>query len=1203
VRLRRLRVDRLPGIHPGFELTDIAPGVNVVVGPNASGKSSVLRAVQALLYPEEQRGAGVILEAVFEDGSGELRVSRVGDATSWTRDGRAVPRPALPEHHLLGCYTLGVEELTAAGATDALIARQLALELSGGYDLTEVRERGPFRGRGSGQSEAKRLQRATEALNAVLREREQLVQQEEQIERWLRQEREAEAAAHDADDHDRALGLIEARRDVERVRAELDDFPEGMERLVGGEAERLHALHSEIEASEAELAAARRRDGEAARTLETSGLEPSALKRSDLEERAQLLKEMQREASELAALEDRRGEAQAELELARSALGPQARPDPGPKLDPVTLSAVDAALEAKRSIEAELRELRHELDRLPTPDDGEEPPERLKAARDALAAWLAAAHGPRWTAARGLGLALVLGGGGGVLALAFLGGAQTLPLAGLAGALLAGLLLLLRDGAATRERVQARERFRRSGLDAPEPWGAPGVSRRLDALETAVARAEGLRTQLEQRAEAERRRAAALARQAEAERVLGELAERVGFDPAALDAGLERWLRLVDAVDRAEVKLRAIEARRTPRRQRIDASTAALRTFLDEHGETVDEPAPPVAWLESRWSALSQRLTMRDDARKDRDGARAAIEHAERDLERARGAVRTLLAGAGLDSGEGEAALRDAERELHRRLARLDAYRQRSEALRDAVLRERDRRQALAHRPDLLERADADDADGLRARLAELRQSAAAAKEISERIAVTRERVRRAGTERDLERAHQERQEAADALADRLDEALYAEAGAFLLDTVETEHEQTSQPDALRRAASWFRRFTRDQYELLFDGGRQGEPAARETASGERRSLTELSTGTRAQLLLAVRVAFATESERGRASLPLFLDEALTTADVDRFRAVGRSLSVLAREGGRQLFYLTARPEDALLWDAPSERDAVPPAHDGAAAERDGAPHLIDIARVRRLGGAVSGPEALALPAHDDLPAPDGATPEAYGAALGVPPVDPWRPGDTCHLFHLLRDDLPLLHRLLRAGVERLGTLRAFLRGDGAHALLTGAERTRLEARAAAMDPFLEGWRRGRGRPVDRAALEASDAVTATFLDRVDDLSARVGGDARRLLEGLEEGQVARFRNEARDQLKDWLLDHGYLDDRPVLDEAGLRQRLLEALAQHGTSSGAEGVDAAALLDEADRLTRWWSVAVGAGGPFQSRLTTRRESSANPSRS
>jgi len=1180
VRLRSLTVDRLPGIRPGFELTDVDPGVNVVVGPNASGKSSVLRAVQALLYPEEQRGAGVILEALFEDDDGALRVSRAGDAVSWTRDGRAVPPPSLPEHHLLGCYTLAVEDLTAAGATDALIARQLALELSGGYDLADIRERGPFRTRGSGQSEAKRLLHATEALNAVLRDREQLVQQEEQIERWLRQEREAEAAARDADDHTRALGLIEARRAVERARAEIDGFPKGMERLAGGEDERLEALQAEIEASEGELAAARRSDDLAGRALQASGLERSALRRADLDERNQLLKEMQREASELASLEDRRREAQAELEQARGALGPQEHTGPQPKLDPATLSAVDDALEAKRSVDAELRELGHELDRLPSADEEDEAPERLKAARDALVAWLSTAGGLRWTAARWLGLALVLGGGGGALALAFRGGAQALPLAGLAAALLAGVPLLLRDGAAARERDRAREGFRGSGLAAPEAWNVPGVRRRLASLDGAVARAEVLRAQLEQRAEAERRRAAALARQVEAERALGELAERVGFDPATLDAGLERWLRLVDAIDRAAVKLRGIEARRAPRLQSLEASTAALRAFLDEHGEAVDDPAPSVAMLETRWSALSARLATRDDARKDRQGARATIERAERDLGRAREAVRALLAGAGLEPGEGDAGLRDAERELHQRLARLDAYRRRSEALRDAELREGDRRQELAHRPDLLERADADDAEGLRDRLAELQQMADGAREIAERIAATRERVRLAGTERKLERARQERQDASDALHDRLDEALYAEAGAFLLDTVETEHEQTSQPDALRRAASWFRRFTRDQYELLFEGGRQGDFSARETASGERRSLSELSTGTRAQLLLAVRVAFATQAERGRAPLPLFLDEALTTADVERFRAVGRSLSLLAGEGGRQLFYLTARPEDARLWGARAGPDAA----GAAGAERDGTPHLIDIARVRRIGQAVAGPETLALPERSEPPAPDGRTPEAYGAALAVPPIDPWQPSAACHLFHLLRDDLPLLHRLVRAGTERLGTLRAFLHDDGAHALLTDAERARLEARAAALEPFLEAWRRGRGRPVDRPAIEASDAVTPTFLDRVQDLASRVGGDARALLDGLENGEVARFRVDAREQLREWLLDHGYLDDRPALDEAGLRQRVLGALAAHGAAPSAPSDGGAEdLLNEAERLTRWWSVAASAG--------------------
>jgi len=1006
-----------------------------------------------------------------------------------------------------------------------------------------------------------------------------------------------------------------------------------MERLTGGEGERLDALHAEIEAYEAELAAARRSEELAARALRSSGLEHDALRRADLDEHNQRLKEMQRQASELAALEDRRDDAQAELAQARDALGARPRPDTPPRLDPATLSAVDAALDTKRSLTAELRELQHELDRLPTADDAGDPPERLEDARDALRAWLEAVRGPRWTLARGIGLALVIGAGGGALALAFLGGAQVPALAALAAALLVGLPLLLRDGAAARARDRARERFDLGGPAGPASWDPPAVRFRLDELETAVAEARALCIRLEQRADAERRHRATLARQADAEHELALLAERVGFDPSTLDAGVERWLRLVDAVDRAEKKLREIDARRVPLLRKLAASTAALRTFLETHGEAVDDPAPSVAMLEARWGALSARLTGCDDARRDLEAARATIARTERDLQRSREARRALLDGAGLGPADGEAAtgehatgqhvddkaaLRRAGRELHQRLARLGAYRERSRALHDAELRADDRRQDLAHRPDLLERADANDTEGLRARRAELEQAAAGAKEIAERIAVTRERVRRAGTARDLQRARQERQEASDALTDRLDEALYAEAGAFLLDAVETEHEQTGQPDALRRAASWFARFTRDQYTLQFDGGREGAFAAYETASGERRTLSELSTGTRAQLLLAVRVAFADQAERGRTPLPLFLDEALTTADVERFRAVGHSLGVLAREGGRQLFYLTARPEDARLW-------GTGPAAAAAAAERGGAPHLIDIARLRRLAGAVPSAAALAVPERSEPPAPGGRTPEAYAAALAVPAIDPWRPDAAVHLFHLLRDDLPLLHRLLRAGVERLGTLRALLPGDGADALLSERERARLEARAAAIEPFLGGWRRGRGRPVDRPALEASGAVTPTFLDRVSDLAGRVHGDAGALLEGLENGEVARFRGDAREQLREWLLDHGYLDERAALDEAGLRQRVLGALAAHAPAPGAPSHPAAAaatatsasdaatyadgdteaLLLEAELLTHWWSVGVGAGDGEvdRGRLTTRTESSTNPERS
>ncbi|MEJ2292504.1 MAG: AAA family ATPase, partial [Deinococcales bacterium] len=998
MRLRSLTVERLPGIRPGFELHDVAPGVNVVVGPNASGKSSVLRAVQALLYPEEHHGAGVVLEGVFDEGDGELRVSRVGDTVSWTRDGSPVSPPTLPEHHLLGCYTLRVEDLTAAGATDEAIAARLGLELSGGYDLGAVR-RSVFRPRGTGQSEARRLRETDEALHRVLREREALVQQQAQIARWTRMEREAEEARRDADDHRKALDLIAARREAQRAQAELERFPEGMEHLVGDEGRRLAALHADIEQRTRELADAQHDEQAARRTLDASGLASSALSAADLEERTRVLQELYRWESEGASAEDRRRRVRAELERASGALGSTGPEGARPHLDPATLSEVDEALEAKRRSDAELHEMELELERLPREDERGDVPEQLREARGAVLSWLAAARRPRWTAGRWLGLVLAIGAGGGLLTLALLAGAGPLLPAALMLLLLAGLPLMSRDASAARQREAARERYQRTDLPAQDRWDERALTLRLQDLDERIASAEVLRQRLERRAETERRRASAQSRRAEVDASIAALAGRVGFDPAELDAGLQRWLRLVEAIDRAGTELRDVEAELRAKLARIDAAREGLVRFLREHDEAVDSPSPSASVLEARLDTLARRLKSRDDARAARERALDAIVRAARELKRLHEAVRALLAGAALDPGDTPSAATDsatdavthAERELRARLERLPDYRQCHEAARAAQLRHADRREALAHRDDLLAAADAEDEQRLRDRLAELEAAAERGRQVSNDIAVTRDRIRQAEHDRALERARADRQAAAEALDDRLQEALAAEAGAFLLDAVASEHEQTSQPAALRQAGAWFRRFTRGQYELLFDGSDSAPFTARETASGERRTPAELSTGTRAQLLLAVRVAFATLAEQGRASLPLFLDEALTTADVERFRAVGEGLSLLAHEGGRQLFYLTARPEDAQFW----------------AGAADGRPHLIDIARVRRLGRAAAEPEAFALPPQDELPSPAGRSPEAYARDLGVPPIDPWQPVDACHLFHLLRDDLP----------------------------------------------------------------------------------------------------------------------------------------------------------------------------------------------------
>ena len=205
------------------------------------------------------------------------------------------------------------------------------------------------------------------------------------------------------------------------------------------------------------------------------------------------------------------------------------------------------------------------------------------------------------------------------------------------------------------------------------------------------------------------------------------------------------------------------------------------------------------------------------------------------------------------------------------------------------------------------------------------------------------------------------------------------------------------------------------------------------------------------QLLLAVRVAFAIEAEKGRTPLPLFLDEALTTADPDRFRAVADSLRRLSEEDGRQIFYLTAQPEEGRYW-------------------AEAAPAVIDLAASRRAGRAVTIPEEVGLPpAAPEPPHPGGLRPEEYAVRIGVDPVQPWGPPDGLHVFHFLRDDLELLRRLLRASVEHLGPLASLLDSDEA-----GCSSHRTSSPLSACGPRAHGRGSRRGERVEAGPSTAT---------------------------------------------------------------------------------------------------------------------------------
>ena len=52
LHLKQLSLTQMPGIAPPFTI-DAEAGVNLILGPNESGKSSIARAVRLLLWPQE----------------------------------------------------------------------------------------------------------------------------------------------------------------------------------------------------------------------------------------------------------------------------------------------------------------------------------------------------------------------------------------------------------------------------------------------------------------------------------------------------------------------------------------------------------------------------------------------------------------------------------------------------------------------------------------------------------------------------------------------------------------------------------------------------------------------------------------------------------------------------------------------------------------------------------------------------------------------------------------------------------------------------------------------------------------------------------------------------------------------------------------------------------------------------------------------
>ena len=618
------------------------------------------------------------------------------------------------------------------------------------------------------------------------------------------------------------------------------------------------------------------------------------------------------------------------------------------------------------------------------------------------------------------------------------------------------------------------------------------------------------------------------------------------LDSLQPDAELVDFARSLDQIRVARIKYEGASGRVDA----LEATHSGLLTDLAGALQAHGEPQPKDATTAKAYlTSLSDRNARLLKAVGDQRQANSQLQQISSDREAVLNSISKLYTAASLEDGDLQGLTT-----LLEQLPQYRGLRERATQLEGQIGLDRD---------ELAKAGEAELVDLDEARLERLAEDlfsvADGADDLRREIADINAQVSEAKRATSLQDLIARRENARAELKNRRDELMFAEAGKFLIDAVEREHEQTQMPRVFERALGHFSAFTHHGYELRL-GRDTNSPRlmAMDLRSDEARDLDELSDGTRAQLLLAARLAYAEEVEQGR-TLPLFLDEALDQSDPDRFDAIARSLGRIANDQGRQIFYLTSDPLD---------RDRIRQALDAegwvAAAE-------IDLGSLRGRAASVTQPSALQVPTRPTVPSPDGTTAQEYGTTLGVPRFAPARGYSDQHFLYVLYDDLELLHALLTNGIERAGQWKTVSGTALAEKLAERSNTFRqIDSRVRLLEMFCELWKQGRSRIVDRDVLVQSRAVSDQYLDSVADIADDLDGDAEKLLAALLERKDPRlrgFRQRRAEALEEYLRDNGYLDEQPILEQGDL---ILRAL----TSPPANE-----LPDEVarDSLSRWWT--------------------------
>lgn len=1146
MKLTHVHLRYAPGLSKGLPRVDVGDGLTFIVGPNASGKSTLARTMR-LVFWSVANPPSIDASVRVTNASGHVLSTEIQSGHASTS-----LRQTAMEESTGKLYKLGLAELLQDGhQSDQEFAARLQTELHGGVPVAQIRE--DIR---SGQTHYRAPSNALKSAKSQVRDAERqnlsLLSNEKKAQHLQREREKAEDARSTVEAIDMLIRALDVNAERNELRGELATYPQALERLRSDDVDVKRGL-------ETRLQNARRTHDEQHRTLSIltaacDRIEPEwktlTVESVDVGEsiRSALVKATD-DVRDAEAMKERQND---RIQSAENKVfgGPVERP-----IDAATKEELKSTIDALRDSEASLQafsEMRGFFDAV---DDGAERNEaRVQQQVDALRLWLRTPKTPSgiqggWRVLVAAISALAVAA---VIYVAMYNGPREaqgwaiLALSALAAAFSIWQWIHMRQATAhhAMERERAQNAARQAGVGL-STWSDETVSGTLHQAEYVLVQCREVERVRQRRNEIGANQREAASRYAHAQTALEEIAVRTGVLPhiLTLEAAevfhrTEAWLAAEAAYDEAVSIVKHVEEKRAHYAQKW--GQWLQKHGLETHAERVGEDA--VISLARRQLAELRALV-------------AKIEHADATMTR-----EDQLVDDAVDDMQ---ALRDRLGEWFASEAKLE------HAIAQSVRRQEIKQQLASTEPRHVRvMSELQEVVGYLVAAGLLDKNAAP--EDGEIHTDALQQVRRA----DIERTRRDFEADAERLNDLIEEVArlrerleHARRGSILEDAyaARAQAEENSGAQAERRgmlkleemmlrwsvkqadgagaseslddADRWLRRFTYGRFGLRLS--MEGDLVGHDVEAGEDRALSELSDATRVQALLAARLVAIRDAEAEGEPLPIVLDEVFSTTDPERFEAIAGALSELVRDG-RQIIYLTADPGEYARWVNLRERAHLVEPH---------VQWLGDLESDARSEDAVHG---VAIPEHRPVPAPEGRSAEEYAKLLALTPPRMEQRVEEWPLLWLLPNSLDAVHaamtqRLVSSGqvlslTASLGDTQVWGESTNVSADLSA----RLRRRAQMLRAMQERWARGVSRPFRWADVETSEMVTDAFQDRVLRLFKEQANDPETFIESV--GNLPRFQSARRDGLREHFEVQGILAQAAPATVEELREQALRTV-------------------------------------------------------